>query len=126
MSGKEVRRSIALVDGDVEFLEILTMSLMRKGYDPVPYHSYYAALEGIASGSYPAVVSESVFSGEDKVKEIMHHAGKSTSVIFLTGYPGIRLAMKALREGACDYMMKPLELDLLVDKLDRIYRAKNL
>ncbi len=41
------------------------------------------------------------------------------AVILMTGYPTIDSAVEALKLGAFDYLLKPLDLKLLIQKVDR-------
>lgn len=47
-------------------------------------------------------------------------------VMLLTGYGDLQSAVSALRKGAFDYMLKPIESDDLLSRLDRFVRMRRL
>jgi PAS domain S-box-containing protein len=53
-------------------------------------------------------------------------ADPNAAVIVVTGYSDLQGAIAALREGATDYILKPLNLDMLRTSLGRIVEGKRL
>jgi DNA-binding NtrC family response regulator len=62
--------------------------------------------------------------------ELLHHIqeiDKKVMVIFLTGYPSLDSAISAMRAGAFDYLVKPVNLDELKLRIERgIERLEHL
>ena len=46
-------------------------------------------------------------------------AAGSTDVALMTGYPSLNSSISAVRDGACDYLLKPFSLQTLLDLVDR-------
>ena len=53
-------------------------------------------------------------------------AAPDAAVIVVTGYSDIQGAIAALRQGATDYLLKPLNVDLLRTTLSRIAERRQL
>ncbi len=55
-----------------------------------------------------------------QLAEKLREAGISVHVIFLTSYADFSYAQRAVRLGACDYLLKPVDEEELMDVLTRI------
>ena len=55
----------------------------------------------------------------DEVVTLLHNAKSPISVIILTGHGEVATAVKTLKEGAIDFLEKPVELPKLIDALKR-------
>jgi two-component system response regulator PilR (NtrC family) len=64
-------------------------------------------------------------SGLDLLREIKRH-DESIEVVVMTGYPTIASAVEALKEGAYDYLSKPLILDELRHLMARVTERRFL
>ena len=64
---------------------------------------------------FDAMITD-IYAGGVSGLELLHHArtkNKDACVIIITGVDNADLAAKALKEGAFDFVIKPLELDRL-------------
>ena len=50
----------------------------------------------------------------------------STPVIVLTGYPDVKLAVQFLKQGALEYLIKPVEKEKLVEAVDQAAAQRTL
>jgi DNA-binding NtrC family response regulator len=55
-----------------------------------------------------------------EVLEELQKLGKDIRIIMLTGYPSIETARHALRFGAAEYCVKPIEKDELEEKVETV------
>ncbi len=53
-------------------------------------------------------------------------ANDQTKIIFITAYPSFENAINAIRHGAFDYLLKPVELEELEMVVDRAFRTQEL
>ncbi len=61
--------------------------------------------------------------------ELLKEASKvspETFFIIMTAYASVKTAISAIREGAYDYLMKPIEFDDLLLRLKRLSKFKKL
>jgi DNA-binding NtrC family response regulator len=86
------------------------------------------ALEAIRAGLFDAAITDirmPDMSGLDLLREIKRH-DESIEVVIMTGYPTIASAVEALKEGAYDYLSKPLILDELRHLMQRLMERRFL
>jgi DNA-binding NtrC family response regulator len=110
---------ILIVDDEKDICEILFRLLKKSGFTPLVAHNGERALEMIRLGMPDAVVSDVMMPGMDGMELLQRAKEYDPSLPFLiiTGYGGIDGAVKAMKEGAFDYLAKPLDNKELVDKI---------
>jgi len=121
---------ILLVDDDPALLHALPrmVSLRMSGVEVQTAESAQVALTMIEQQEYDAIVSDIKMSGMDgldllaKVQE--HHP--ETPVVLITGHGDHELAIQALRGGAYDYLLKPIDRDDFIAALSRALHTRQL
>lgn len=110
--------SILLVDDDVELLKALTKVLEREGYDVVPHANATAAIQHVNATKqrFDLVITDVSMPGMKgtSLLSAFKTAFPRTPVIIITAFGDWGQYMDALREGAYEYLSKPLDkADLL-------------
>ncbi|MFL5662205.1 MAG: response regulator [Ktedonobacteraceae bacterium] len=121
---------ILLVDDDLALLQALPrmLSLRMSGIEVQTAESAQVALTMIEQHEYDAIVSDIKMPGMDgldllaKVQE--HHP--ETPVVLITGHGDHELAIQALRGGAYDYLLKPIDRDDFIAALSRALHTRQL
>ena len=119
---------ILVVDDEPSILKLLKEALTQWGYQVECVGTGAEALEAIRTGLYDAAITDirmPEMSGLDLLREIKRH-DESIEVIVMTGYPTISSAVEALKEGAYDYLSKPLILDELRHLMARVTEKRFL
>src|SRR6266849_1502365 len=119
---------ILVVDDEPSILKLLKEALTQWGYQVECVGTGAEALEAIRTGLYDAAITDirmPEMSGLDLLREIKRH-DESIEVIVMTGYPTISSAVEALKEGAYDYLSKPLILDELQHLMQRVMERRFL
>jgi DNA-binding response OmpR family regulator len=123
------RRRVLLVDDEKQFVKGLARLLNLRGFDVYTAFDGHGAVAAVRSrGPFDAVVLDIKMPGMDGIvalKEIKSLAPE-TNVIMLTGYASLETGMKAMRQGACDYLMKPFDLDELIEKIQDVTEAERI
>jgi two-component system, NtrC family, response regulator HydG len=86
------------------------------------------ALEKVMAKPYNMVILDvdmPRMNGLQALKEIKEH-DPSIAVIILTAYGTIDMAVQAVKDGAYNYVSKPVKSDHLVEMVDRAFNAVNL
>ncbi len=122
---------ILIIDDDHDSLEAVSGFLLDPlGYDVSTADNCTQALEIYKKDPFPIVISDIKMPGMNgiellkKIKELP--GGIETDVILMTGFGELETCIEALREGATDYILKPIyvhQLDLI---LKRILEKKEL
>lgn len=111
---------ILLVDDEVDFIATLRKRLTKRGFGVEEAHSGEAALEKLADYPADVVVLDVKMPGMDGISAL--HKIKQTwpliEVIMLTGHASMEAAIRGMELGAFDYLMKPVDLTELCNKLE--------
>jgi DNA-binding NtrC family response regulator len=113
--------NLLLVDDQPEVLEGLTLAFSRTDNNVLTATSGEEAIHLLNSEDIDVVVTDLKMEGIDGIGVLRHALSMSPSpaVIILTAHGTIESAVDALKEGAFDYLTKPVnvkELRVLVDK----------
>jgi len=119
--------NILLVDDEIPFVNTLSKRLSRRELNIVMAFSGQEALAQLEKDSdIEIVVLDIKMPGIDGLKTLeeikRHHP--SVEVIILTGYSTIDSAIKGMRLGAFDYLVKPCDIDLLISKMEEAVARK--
>ncbi|MDZ7754757.1 MAG: sigma-54 dependent transcriptional regulator [Gammaproteobacteria bacterium] len=116
-----MRPEICLIEDDPILGETLRDRLVMEGFDCVWCQGGQEALARLQAHDFHGVVSDIRLpdvGGLDIYRTLLERPGKGPPpTLFITAYGTIDEAVQALKEGAVDYVTKPLDPDLLVDKL---------
>lgn len=119
----------ALVVDDEELVrEFLRDFLLSRGHDVAIAKNGQEALPILDSFRPDVVISDicmPVMTGIELLAEIQK-LENPPPVILLTGYGDLQSAMDAIRKGAFDYMLKPVNSEDLVNRLSHVVRVRQL
>ncbi|MHC1752897.1 response regulator [Humidesulfovibrio sp.] len=111
---------ILLVDDEHEFITTLAERLELRGIAARVVFDGESALLAVAE-SEPHVMVLDVLMPGIKGLEVLERVKRSNprvQVLLLTGHGSTRDGIEGMRLGAFDYMMKPLNIDTLIEKMD--------
>lgn len=117
-----------VVDDDVGHGEALGDGLEMDGYDCVVVGSGTEGIAALETQSFDAVLTDLVMhdrSGLEVLREAKRLAPE-TPVLLVTGHATVETAVDAMREGAEDYLSKPVKLGELRAKLARAVEKSRL
>lgn len=101
---------ILIIDDDVDTCNLLSGYLRSKGYETEIAFCGNKGLQKFKSGNYNLVICDYRLGdkeGFEVLKEVKQ-INPETKVIIITGYSDIKTAVKVIKEGAYDYISKPL------------------
>jgi len=111
--------SILAVDDEADIREVLERSLGRAGYQCVTAASAEQAAQLLQGGAFALVLLDIKMPGKSGMEFLPELIDQypHTAVVMLTGVADPLTAAKAMREGALDYVIKPLNLDELIIRI---------
>ncbi len=114
----EARYRIAIVDDDPGQRQLLANALERAGYDTTRCED---GPQGLAAASEASLMLLDVrmpgMSGLEVLEQVKRDRPQ-LPVILLTAYIDVRDAVNAMKQGALDYLEKPVDLDELIAAVD--------
>ncbi|AFM27549.1 sigma-54-dependent transcriptional regulator [Desulfomonile tiedjei] len=112
---------ILIVDDEKDFCEILFHVVRREGFAPLIAHNGETALEMVRVGMPDALLLDVKMPGMDGMEVLRRSKAidPDLPVLMLTAYGGVNGAVQAMKEGAFDYLAKPLNNNELIEKLKR-------
>ncbi|PIU45208.1 MAG: Fis family transcriptional regulator [Ignavibacteriales bacterium CG07_land_8_20_14_0_80_59_12] len=119
---------VLVVDDEELIRESLTFMLGREGYDVEEAHHGAEALERMSLRPFDVVITD-IEMPEMKGTELLEQISlryPESFVIIITAYASIETAVEALRHGAYDYIIKPIDFDDLLIRLRRLLDHKRL
>ncbi len=113
--------SVLIVDDEVTFARNVTKYLSRHGYETRSCNDGAEALEALETYKPDLVLLDYALPGADGLEILKQIRARDTQtkVIMMTGQGSVQIAVDAMKNGAQDYLCKPLvlaELRLMLDK----------
>lgn len=108
------KASILLIDDEEASRQALLL-LLQKSYNVTGVASGHEARQRLAAERFDIVITDLRLpdcSGIDLLKQIKSYH-PATEVVLITGHASAETAVSAMKEGACDYITKPLNIEEL-------------
>ncbi len=115
-----------LVDDDPETIEWLTEFVKGEGFTVATADSLRAARIQLTRAKPDIVLTDLLLpdgQGIELLDEI--EAGDSTELVVITGHASVESAVDALRKGAADYLVKPIDVERLRGILQRVPKPEH-
>lgn len=117
---------VLLVDDEEDFVHTLVKRLTRRKLEVRSALSGKDALKSISEITPDVIVLDVKMPDMDGIETLKQIKAlcPSTEVIMLTGHANVEVAIRGMELGAFDYLMKPIEIDELLYKLQDAYKKK--
>ncbi len=119
--------TICLIEDDEIMGESLCDRFGLEGFHVEWYRSGLEGLRAIGHKNYDLIISDihlPDLNGEEIFTRLIDEKRYLPPFIFITGYGSIDRAVRLLKLGAADYISKPFDLDLLVEKSHQLCPEK--
>jgi len=118
--------NVLLVDDETEFLETLVKRLRKRKLNATGVGSGMEAVRVIKEMPVDVVVLDVKMPGMDGIETLkaIKKISPMVEVIMLTGHANMEVAIDGMESGAFDYLMKPMDIDELLYKLQDAYKKK--
>ena len=110
---------ILLVDDEEDFASTLAERLELRGFQAEVATSGIDALEHVGEDDFSVLILDVKMPGIDGLGVMAEVKRKRPElpIILLTGHGAIASAETGMKEGAFDYLMKPVDLETLIEKI---------
>ena len=115
----QLATKVMLVDDEFDFIELLSQRLETRGLKVITVTSGEEALAMIEDLNIDVAVVDFAMPGINGVETLRQIKEKRSDieVIMLTGQGTIQSGIKAMKYGAIDYLEKPVDLNILMEKI---------
>ena len=119
---------ILIVDDEIPQQKILKLCFEKRGFEVFTAGSAEEGLEIFKSVRPPIVLTDmrmGTMSGLELLKKIKNLSA-DTEVIVITAYGEIEVAVEALKSGAADFILKPVNLENLVQAVNNAVERREI
>jgi two-component system OmpR family response regulator len=115
-----------VVDDEQDFLETILKRLKARKIEVTGVESGYKALEFLDNHDVDVTILDVKMPGMDGIETLREIKKKKplVEVIMLTGHASVESGIQGMQLGAFDYVMKPVALDELLEKVRQAYDRK--
>lgn len=124
-----MRKSILIIDDELDMLQLLKRSLEPElKCDIQTAQSAKEALEILSKGSFDLVLVDIKMPQMDgfELLELLKRDHPQMTVVMMTAYGGVDMAVEAMRKGAYDFITKPFDHETIVVRLDKALERSSL
>jgi DNA-binding NtrC family response regulator len=110
------KHTILIVDDEKNILKVVSLTLRDSGYDVDTAQSAEEAIEKFNQGSYDLVITDLKLPGMTGLQLLEHirYQDPDFPLIMITAYGSIENAVAAMKNGAFNYLTKPVNPDELL------------
>ena len=126
--GLHKEAKILIIEDEKPLRELLEMELSRSGYKVESAADGEVGLEKYRQETFNVVLLDMRMPGMDGVEVLKQMRAETTlpEVIVFTGHGTIETAVECIKNGAYDYLTKPVKLDELEMVIDKAYEKNRL
>jgi len=117
---------VLLVDDEEEFVETLAERMRSRGMDVATSGSGVDALQLVEDEDFDVVVLDLKMPGIDRLDALkrIKRRRPDIQVVLLTGYATVEKGVEAIKEGALEFLEKPVDLASLTDAIHKAKATK--
>ena len=120
------KMKMMLVDDEERFLITSKKLLSKKGYDVITAASGKEALDKLKTQNIHVVILDVKMPDMDGITTLkkIKMLYPLVEVIMLTGHATVESAVDGLKSGATDYLMKPTDVEILIQKAEEAFEKR--
>ena len=123
---KNERATILVIDDDLDLCALIKRYLTRQGLDVEEAYKADSGLEKLENNNIDLVLCDlrlPDMDGIDLMRQIKVY-NNSIPVIIMTGYSDIKVAVKAMKSGAFEYVTKPIHPEEILSYIKQALKAR--
>ena len=120
--------NVLIVDDEKDFLETLVNRLKKRNIDATGVESGEKGLEEMKKKPFDVVILDiKMPGGMDGIEALreMKKIQPLAEVILLTGHASVETSIEGMKLGAFDYLLKPVKLEDLLEKIGEALEKKD-
>jgi len=123
-----LKERILIVDDEEAICDLLVRRLAEEGYSCTMANNGREAINFLRKDAYSLIISDIIMPQVDgfELLEKIKAINPSVPVIIITGYSELETGLEAMRLGAYDFIIKPINLDLVVHTVKKALEKRRL
>lgn len=119
---------ILVVEDDRELNHTVCSFLNQNGFDPVGCLGADEAYDAMYEAAFDLIVSDIMMPGTDgfEFAETVRRLDQDIPILFMTARDDLAAKQRGFRVGIDDYMVKPIELDELILRINALLRRAKI
>jgi two-component system response regulator PilR (NtrC family) len=120
--------SILIADDEESIRESLTIVLEDEGYNCTTVKDGEEAINAVDKNTFDIIISDLKMpkaSGIDVLEHTLQNSSDTLTII-ITAHATVETAIQALRKGAADYILKPLDFDEVLIRIENLMEHRKL
>jgi len=121
-----MKEKVLLVDDEEEFIETLAERMRTRGMEVSTSNSGADALQLVDDEDFDVVVLDLKMPGIDGLDALkrIKRRRPDVQVVLLTGYATIEKGVEAIKEGALEFLEKPVDISSLTEAIHKAKATK--
>lgn len=117
---------VLLVDDEVDFLETLSERMRVRDMDVTTSASPLDAIKKVQEKDYDAIIMDLKMPQMDGLQllKVLKEKNPDLQIILLTGHATVEKGIEAMKLGATDFLEKPVDLEVLTEKIHKAQAKK--
>jgi len=117
---------VLLVDDEVDFLETLSERMRVRDMDVTTSASPLDAIKKVQEKDYDAIIMDLKMPQMDGLQllKVLKEKNPDLQIILLTGHATVAKGIEAMKLGATDFLEKPVDLEVLTEKIHKAQAKK--
>ena len=118
---------VLIVDDEAQIRKLISLCLQKGGFRTSCAEDVPAACQVLQQESIDAIITDVKMPGEDGIEFLARVRGSwpEIPVVLMTGYAQLQMAVKAIKNGAFDFIHKPFDSDHLRKIVERAGSLQN-
>ena len=125
---EETRAKVLVVDDEQSVRDVLCETLVEAGEEVIPAADGQEALDLLSTSDVGVMLLDvrmPGLSGRDVLSEVQVRL-PTTCVIMVSAIADVSTVVAAMKQGACDYVAKPFDLDDVIMAVERAFERRTL
>ena len=122
----QLAAKVLLVDDEEEFIDLMSQRLETRGLKVVAVTSGEKAVKMVADKNFDVAIVDLSMPGIDGIETLIQIKAKrpDMEVIMLTGQATVKAGIEAMKDGASDFLEKPVDLNVLMEKIEQAKKIR--
>ena len=123
-----IARQVVVVDDEANMRRVLEIMLARRGFRTLSASNGREAFELLKTTPADLVISDLRMPDMNGIELLqqLRKAGNGVPLIMITAQGSIESAVEAMRLGACDYLLRPFDVDTLDLAINRVFAVREV